>query len=406
MMQQRFQGSWRQSRFGIIAWMTLVGSLVIPVAWQSGFPLGAASAAAQGSFSGMIPSDPSISERTVLSGIEPNASEAVVPASLTLAADCERCNRPAVDCACPQLATCNPWWAHRSALSGEFLLLQPGNTDLVYALEQTSPFPAAASPTGPVGIVGINPQAGFRIGLTHAASDHTSLIAGYTWWQGDASSRLQASGGNVLGSTILYPDAATTAMGSSQASASQRIRFQFADVGYRHLWKANETMAVNWIGGLRYGNLSQKLNVRQVNTLPGTTTLDTKINFDGFGITGGLDFERLSQRSGLSLYGRSMASLMAGDWNAHYRQSNDLALGVIANNYEDFRVTPVLEAELGLAWTSPQRRCRCHVGMQVSGWYNAVSTREYTDSVRQGMYSDINETVTFNGLTLGGQWRF
>ncbi len=320
---------------------------------------------------------------------------------------CDDCDSPALTCQCLSAACPSPWWAHRSGIVGEFLLLRPGSTDLTYAVEQTDPDPNDASPTGPMGIVAIDSQPGFRVGLTHAASECSSLVASYTWWEGDAESQLSATGINVLDSTVFHPSVATSGGASLQAAARQRIRFQMADIGYRHLWRASETTAVNWIGGLRYGNLSQTLGVDQtVQAADGLTSLRTDVDFDGFGLTGGLDFERYSPRSGLSIYGRTLASLLAGEWDASYRQTNQLGGGVIANRYEDFRVTPVLEAELGLAWTSPQDRCRLHAGMQISGWYDSISTRSYVDGVRNGTLTGVGETITFSGLTTGMEWRF
>ena len=328
-------------------------------------------------------------------------------ASETAVVMCGDCDSPALACQCLSAACPSPWWAHRSGFRGEFLLLRPGNTDLTYAVEQTDPDPNDASPTGPMGIVAIDSQPGLRVGLTQAASECSSLVASYTWWEGDAESQLSATGINVLDSTVFHPSVATSGGASLQAAARQRIRFQMADIGYRHLWKASETTAVNWIGGLRYGNLSQTLGVDQtVQAADGLTSLRTDVDFDGFGLTGGLDFERYSSRSGLSIYGRTLASLLAGEWDASYRQTNQLGAGVIANRYEDFRVTPVLEAELGLAWTSPRSGCRVHAGTQISGWYDAISTRSYVGGVRNGTLTGVGETITFSGLTTGMQWRF
>ncbi|MFN9916494.1 MAG: Lpg1974 family pore-forming outer membrane protein, partial [Pirellulaceae bacterium] len=84
----------------------------------------------------------------------------------------------------------------------------------------------------------------------------------------------------------------------------------------------------------------------------GLTSVTTDIDFDGFGILAGLDGERRSKCCGGLLYGKVIGSLLAGDWRADYRQTNQFGGGVIANHFEDFRVTPTLDAELGFGWTS------------------------------------------------------
>ena len=87
-------------------------------------------------------------------------------------------------------------------------------------------------------------------------------------------------------------------------------------------------------------------------------------------------------------------------------QTNQFGGGVIANEYEDYRVTPVVELELGFGWRSPCGRFSASVGYLTSAWYDAVSTREYIDSVRNNNYVSIDETITFSGLTAGIEANF
>lgn len=308
--------------------------------------------------------------------------------------------RPAVKCA-------TPWWAHRSGAFGEFLFLRPGSTDLIYAVEQTDPNPANASPTGPVGIANIDGEAGFRTGFALAASECSSLLVTFAWWDGETTSNITANAPNVLDSRIIHPSVATSGAASLAARSTQGINFQTMDLAYRHLWKATDTMALNWSTGLRYGNLEQTSSSDQtVQVVTGLTNVRTDIDFDGFGITGGLDFERYSCASGLSVYGKSMLSLLAGDWEANYRQTNQFGGGVIANSIEDFRITPVVDAELGLRWTGLDGHVRVHTGLMASAWYDAMTTRSYVSGVRTGQFQEIEETLTFMGLTSGLELRF
>jgi len=297
---------------------------------------------------------------------------------------------------------CNdPWWAHRTGGFGEFLYLSPGSSDLIHAIEVTDPNPANATPTGPVGIVDMTAQPGFRAGFTLAASHCSSLTVAYTRWDGDGSDVLRAGGANVLDSQLLHPSLLTSGATSLEAVAQHDMSFQLLDVNYRHLWKQTDRMAINWIGGLRYGKMEQDFTGSQtVQAATGLTTVQTDIDFEGFGINGGLDLERYSQKTGIFIYGRGMASLMAGDWKASYRQTNEnVGGGEPANNYQDFHATPVLEGELGLGWMRPCGRIRLQAGYMMSAWYESVSTRGYIEAVRDANLVDIGETITFSGLT-------
>lgn len=335
---------------------------------------------------------------------------------------CNSCNAPRSQCDCDhgggildelhRLKRCkdacpDPWWAHRTSLFGEYLWLRPGSSDLIYATEQTDPDPTVASPTGPVGTVGIDAESGFRVGFSLAASQCSSVNVAYARWDGSSQSSLEATGQNVLASNLIHPSTATSGAASLGAFAEQAMDFQTLDLNYRHLWKHTDTMAVNWLAGVRYGNLQQKLSANQtVSVATGLTNVATDIDFNGFGISGGLDFETYSCRTGLMLYGKTLASLMAGEWNATYDQTNQFGGGVISNRYEDFHATPVLDAELGVRWMGHKRHLVLSTGFLMSAWYNTVSTRGYVDAVRAGQLTDIGETMTFSGLTSRVEWRF
>ena len=65
-------------------------------------------------------------------------------------------------------------------------------------------------------------------------------------------------------------------------------------------------------GGFRYGNMSQDLIARQdVATATGLVTVDTDVDFEGFGLLLGLDAERRSCRTGLMCYSKALSSFLA-----------------------------------------------------------------------------------------------
>ena len=313
---------------------------------------------------------------------------------------CDACGSTVTACCC------KPWWAHRCGAFADFLLLRPGSADQIYSIEQNSPVPGDF-PTGPVGRVNIDDSTGYRVGFTLAASDCTSLVASYTRVDGSTENRIFAQPGNVLNSQIIHPSSLTTGASSLQSSARSSFEFDLFDLGYHHVLRSSDCYVVNWLAGFRYGQMEQDLITQQeVSVATGLVTNDIDVDFDGFGLSLGLDGERRSAHSGLMVYGRGLSSFLAGDWKGSYVQTNQFNGGVIANAYEDFRVTPVLELELGFGWRSPCGRCRASVGYLTSAWYDAVSTRQYVESVRAGNYVSVDETITFSGLTAGLEANF
>ncbi len=331
----------------------------------------------------------------------------IEPVSFSLHGDCDlKACDSACDSPCSPQACCVPWWAHRSGAFGELLYLSPGNSDLIYAVEQTGPVPQA-SPTGPIGISNIDEHLGYRVGLNLAHSNCSSLAVSYTRWDGETNSILQATGTNVLNSNVIHPSTATTGAASLEATARQLANFQFGDVMVRRVYRSSDCGVINWNAGLRYGNLEQGLSTNQtVSVATGLTNVTTDIDFSGFGIIGGLDGARHSTHTGFLVYGRALGSLLAGNWQADYRQTNQFGGGVIANRYDDYRVTPVVDTELGVGWQSCGGCLRVTTGYLFSTWFNAVTTRDYIQSVRTGNMLNLDDNLTFSGLSLRTDLRF
>jgi len=306
----------------------------------------------------------------------------------------------------PTVCRSVPWWAHRTGAFGQFLLLRPGNLDQIYAIEQNSVLPGD-DPTGPVGRLNIDEQAGYRVGFNLATTNCSSLVASFTQYSGSSNNQITAAQGNVLDSQIIHPSEDTVGAASLQSSAGMKLDFQLVDLAYRHKWRASNSYVINWLAGFRYGNIGQGFTSQQdVSTATGLVDVNTRIDFDGFGMLFGVDGERRSAHSGLSIYGRGLSSFLAGNWRGNYRQTNQFGGGVIGNEYEDYRVTPVIELELGFGWQSPCGRWRANVGYLTSAWYDSVSTRQYIDAVRNTDYVSLDETITFSGLTAGVEARF
>ncbi len=298
---------------------------------------------------------------------------------------------------CPQ-----PWWAHRTGAFSEYLYLTAGSSDLIYAVEGTDPNPAVATPTGPIGIVDMDAESGFRVGFSIAASACSSLNVAYTRWDASSFDQIDSTDplNNVLLSPLLHPTMNNTGATSLRSNAEHKMSFQTIDMNYRHLWKQAGALAVNWTGGLRYSNLEQTMRSRQTDGVAaGLADVSTEIDFEGFGLTGGLDLTRYSCETGLFIYGKGMTSLLAGDWTADYIANNQVGGGNARNTYEDFHATPILEGEVGLGWQSATGCVKLQSGYMMSGWYSAVTTRGYIDGVTNNDLIDIGETITFSGLT-------
>ncbi len=329
--------------------------------------------------------------------------ESLLPSALPNPSDFEAATYP--DCDCAGACVCLdyvPVCQHWSGVFLEGLLLRPGNTDLIYAVERTGCDPAFSSPTGPVGVIAPDFGGGMRGGITRALSECSSVVATYTRLESDAEGRLAAAPGRVLASQVTHPSQASCGANSLAAVASQDIEFQLVDLDYRHLLWGDCDAAINWLAGLRYAQLEQRFWAGQnTGVATGLTDVVTDIDFDGFGLRFGLDAERRNPTCGILIYAKGFANFVAGEFKADYAQVNQFGgTAVVANHLEDYRLVSQLEAELGVGWQSDCGRHRVTVGYLASGWFNAVTTDDSVQSVRSGQQSDVGDSLSFNGLAV------
>ncbi len=325
----------------------------------------------------------------------------------SVAADCDTTSDSCDSC-CTTPCCCSPVSKHRCSVFADVLFLRPGNVDVVYAQEQTSFDPALASPTGPVGRTSIDGGAGFRIGANWALDDCASIVATYSWFESDTENDIAAAPGTVLNLDVGHPSLLTSGAGSRAATAVYNLDFQILDIDYRSLLCGSCDAAIDYTVGLRYAHLSQDFVASQdIFAGAGLTSVATQIDLDGVGIHLGLDGLKRRAGTGLLLYAKGDVSFVGGEFKANFTQTNQFGgAAVVRNELADYRVVTILESELGLGWESCGGRLRVTSGYAISGWLNTLTTGSYIDGVQDGSYTDLSETLTFDGLVTRLELRF
>jgi hypothetical protein len=280
------------------------------------------------------------------------------------------------------------------ALFGEFLYLQP-HDDLVHAQQAN----ALGLPAGGLAVNDFDYEPGFRVGGDIAVSPTNSLAASGSWFEADAVSSLSAP---PLGSVLSLVQTPSLGALTSVTSTSD-ISFYTAEAEYRSRLLQGPRHWVNGGLGLRYAHLEQEFTQRSVSAilLPGDVlAVDTDIEFDGGGPRLTLDGGRLLGNRGLSVYARSSVSPLIGRFHADYRfRDETLGADVAHIHHDDDRIMTLFDYEVGLAWTGPRKRWRFAAGYLQSFWFNAVTTSEFIPAVQSGDYTDISDTLMFDGLT-------
>lgn len=298
------------------------------------------------------------------------------------------------------------------SLWGDVLWLHPTGADMAHAQQQNGIGGAGTVPFGQIGVADPDYDLGFRIGGEVRISPKESIFGSFTWFESDASSSLNAptipGGGGAVGSLVHHPGAALTAS-AGPVDATYDIDFQMADLAYRYLVKCTCVSEISVFAGGRWGNLEQSFD-QQGNFgggLGGAVDTSTNIDFDGGGPMAGITGERLLGDTRFSVYGRSLVAALTGQFNTHYLMFNDTTDTTLAEVFwSDDRVVPMLDYELGFAWTGPDGHLRLAVGYMATYWFNAVTTPVYVDAVQADNYVDVADTIAFDGLVGHAEWRW
>ncbi len=294
----------------------------------------------------------------------------------------------------------------RLRLYGEYLYLRARNAEVPYAV----PIDGAIAPVlgngiqiGPTAIADMDYDAGFRVGFNVALNDGAQIGARYTNFDSSTADEAFIQPPDVLRSLLTHPLGDNVAVDALRAAAGYDIGFELVDLSYQAHWTCTKRMTLDYILGVRYGELGQEFRGQFETT--GITTVATDVDFYGTGPRIGLDLQRTLGQMGLFLYSRGDATFLAGKSRARYTQSDSFAGTIVDTSWESGRIVTQLDFELGFGW-SPAACARVSAGYLVSSWFNAVGTDEYIQSVRRNQYGGLGDGITFDGLVVHCELRF
>jgi hypothetical protein len=327
--------------------------------------------------------------------------EAVADANPAVA-DCNGCGQPA----CPQCACSCECWSHKVAVFGEFLYLRPRNAEVAFGV----PVRRGETPTdnpiqiGRVGVVDQDYNPGFRFGFSYVLDGWSSITTQFTYFETDGSDAIATSQANVIRSLVSHPGTPTAGRDFQSAAASDDIKFEFVDVDYRRALSCENDHNVAVLAGVRAGQFNQDFSA--AFSYPATELVETEIDFYGAGLRVGLEGERYSSSRRWLVYGKTYASLVAGDFTADYWQGQGPNQTEVDTSWKAGRIVPMLDLELGAGWQSRCGTWRLTGGYMISSWYNTVKTDEWIKAVQSNNFVGLSGNMTFDGLVLRCEGRF
>jgi len=294
---------------------------------------------------------------------------------------------------------------------GEFLYLRPGNDRVPIAVPINGaivpPVDGIVVQAGETATADVGFQPGFRVGMSRAWDECSRVGVCYTRFEGVNNSAVATTAPLVLRSAVSHPGTYAAPTDFLDAAARYDIQFQLADLDYRRIWLSGDQYVVNYVVGARYAHLGQTLNAISSNSTV-IETVDTQVLFDGAGIRVGLEGERHAACSGWMIYGSGMASFLGGTFRGDFLQVTNAAGAIpqVVNGWKDDRVVSILEIEAGVGWVSESGCLRLKGGYLVSGWFNAPTTDRFIRSVHRNRVIGVDDTLTFDGVSLRAEVRF
>lgn len=289
-----------------------------------------------------------------------------------------------------------PCLAHNFSVWGEYLYLRARNAEVAFGVPTDE-----GLPTGAVGLTDPNFSSGVRLGLEYVLDGYTSVSAQYSWFETSGDNAVESTTANIqplIAEDAMRPD-------YRAAHASQRIRFDWLDADYRSVLDCYGNQQITFLAGTRVGQYSQNFSADFTNQGRVTSAL-SDIDFDGAGVRLGLEAERPTRSRRWFAYGKTAASLVAGDFTADARV-DDNELGTVVNTtWEAGRIVPMLDLELGAGWQSRCGTWRVSGGYLFSAWYNTVRTDEWLEAVQSNNYVGLSDTLTFDGVVVRCEGRF
>jgi hypothetical protein len=305
----------------------------------------------------------------------------------------------------------SPVYIHRTSIFGEFLFMRVRDAEVAYALPIDGPVAPVLGnevPVGAVAVVDPSYDIGFRAGGNIALSPGASIRGQYTWFRSEDTDSVTVDAPTVLRSLVSHPLGANAATDTLDASATLDVDLDQIDLDFRSLWLGCECPSCAYALSATVGATAVRLDhdFGSAYETIGVTTVDTDVEFEGIGMRFGLEGERIFPASGVFVYGTGITSFIFGEFDASYAQVNSFNGVEAMTSWNAGRIVPALELEAGAGWLGVNRHLRLSAGYRVVTFFNMVKTDQWIRAVQNHDFTNMDGTLTFDGLVARAEWLF
>lgn len=258
-------------------------------------------------------------------------------------------------------------------LEADFLLVHPRRRPHDFAIA----LPDARFLVGDVKSFDWDTAGAIRVGASYQLGGDLEVGGAYTYLHSKDDQtvvRPTPAGGLLPTLSVPFPELAGSAVGSSNLDLDV-IDLELA----RRLPLGDLDLRLG--GGGRAAAIQQKSGVAyDFGSIPGnalgTANVSNRMQFDGLGIRVGGQGEWKVGGSGLILWSKAAASMMAGDFKTSVNQTVNSGRTPLVDVSEKFtKLVPVTELGLGVAWK--METVKLSVGYELSSFFNVVDVIDF-----------------------------
>ncbi len=281
-------------------------------------------------------------------------------------------------------------------LSSEVLFFEPNPSDVLdFAIADDSD---AFAVGGDLAAVDYHDAINTRIGVGYRKGN----IDGRATWlsvESDGNASAERPDNGFLFSTLSHPSQNDRA---ETAEANTTLDYTSTDLELGYAMELGEQFDLRLFSGLRFADTDQDLTVKY----DGVDFTEAKVfvdqDFTGFGPRIGAD-ARWAIGSGFSVFGRAAGSLLMGDRQVSYLETDNGGEDVVADfqQQNSDEVMPVAEMALGLDWTrsiAERAGLSLSVGYEYQNWFNAYEDIQFVDAANPGLFTESKGDMTFQGF--------
>lgn len=284
-------------------------------------------------------------------------------------------------------------------VDGEYLYLKPHSQADEYAISNTA---SLNVPYGSIVYRDWSYRSAFRAGLGYRLPGQEWSVGFYYTFLHDATSGSTAApDGGFLFATLTHPG---TVSEVQAASADTSLNYNVYDLEIGRWCNLSNNFAVRFFGGGRFAHIDQNFTASYNGGDANQDVVAQRLHFNGGGFRIGADaFWNLIW--GFSLFGRTNASLLGGDFNSQLVETNNAGATTLTNFTDHLeKVVPVAEMAMGLGWQYNQLRLTA--GYTFINWFGLVNVPTFVDDAHQGKFVRQTSDLSLEGLILRAEWWF